>query len=55
MGLAANTKPRFDTAIEAGKARRFNAFLHVAKSGSRVERFVDRVEIGAEAPTRVLP
>jgi hypothetical protein len=49
-GLEASTKARFEAAPEGGKARRFKEFLHSAKSWSRVERIVARVEVGAEGP-----
>jgi Transposase DDE domain group 1 len=49
-GLEASTKARFDAAPKGGKARRFKEFFHAAKSWSRVERIVARVEAGAEGP-----
>ena len=49
-GLEASTKARLDAAPKGGKARRFKEFLHAAKSWSRVERIVARVEVGAEGP-----
>jgi hypothetical protein len=49
-GLEASTKARFEAAPQGGKARRFKEFLHGAKSWSRVERIIARVEVGAEGP-----
>jgi hypothetical protein len=49
-GLEASTKARFEAGPKGGKARRFKEFLHGAKSWSRVERIVARVEVGAEGP-----
>jgi hypothetical protein len=49
-GLEASTKARFEAAPEGGKARSFKEFLHGAKSWSRVERIIARVEVGAEGP-----
>ncbi len=49
-GLEASTKARFEAAPKGGKARRFKEFLHGAKSWSRVERIIARVEVGAEGP-----
>lgn len=51
--LEASTKARFDAAPQAGKARRFKSFHDGAKSWSRVERIVARVEVGDQgADTR---
>ena len=44
--LEASTKARFDAAPEAGKAHRFESFHDGAKSWSRVERIIARVEVG---------
>ena len=49
--LEASTKARFEAAPkEDGKLRRFKEFFDGAKSWSRVERIIARVEIGAEGP-----
>lgn len=51
--LGASTKAHFDAAPQAGKARRFKSFHDGAKSWSRVERIVARVEVGDQgADTR---
>ena len=47
--LEASTKARFEAAPrEDGKLRRFKEFFDGAKSWSRVERIIARVEVGAE-------
>jgi Transposase DDE domain group 1 len=51
-GLEAGAKASFEAAPRDGKVRRFKEFLDGAKSWSRVERIIARVEVGAEAPTR---
>ncbi len=43
-------KARFEAAPRGGKIRRFKEFLDGAKSWSRVERIIARVEAGAEGP-----
>ena len=48
--LEASTKARFEAAPRDGKIRRFKEFFDGAKSWSRVERVVARVEAGAEGP-----
>jgi hypothetical protein len=48
--LEASTKARFEAAPKDGKVRRFKEFRHAAKSWSRLERIVARVEVGAEGP-----
>lgn len=48
--LEASTKARFEAAPKDGKLRRFKEFRHAAKSWSRLERIVARVEVGAEGP-----
>jgi Transposase DDE domain group 1 len=53
--LEASTKARFETGLRGGKVRRFKEFLDCAKSWSRVERIIARVEAGAEgADTRFI-
>src|SRR5271156_1802713 len=49
-GLEAGAKARFEAAPRDGKVRRFKEFLDGAKSWSRVERIIARVEVGAEGP-----
>jgi hypothetical protein len=49
-GLEAGAKARFEVAPREGKVRRFKEFLDGAKSWSRVERIIARVEVGAEGP-----
>ena len=49
-GLEASTKARFEAASRDGKLRRFKEFFDGAKSWSRVERIIARVEISAEGP-----
>jgi Transposase DDE domain group 1 len=49
-GLEAGAKARFEAAPREGKVRRFKEFLDGAKSWSRVERIIARVEVGAEGP-----
>ena len=48
-GLEASTKARFEAAPKNGKLRRFKEFFDGAKSWSRVERIIARVEVGAGA------
>jgi hypothetical protein len=53
--LEASTKARFEAAPDDGKVRRFKEFYDGAKSWSRVERIVARVEVGAQgADTRFI-
>jgi hypothetical protein len=49
-GLEASTKARFEAAPKDGKLRRFKEFYDGAKSWSRVERIIARVEVGPEGP-----
>jgi len=49
-GLEASTKARFEAAPKDGKLRRFKEFYDGAKSWSRIERIIARVEVGAEGP-----
>jgi hypothetical protein len=49
-GLEASTKARFEAAPRDGKLRRFKEFFDGAKSWSRVERIIARVEVSAEGP-----
>ena len=49
-GLEASTKARFEAASRDGKLRRFKEFFDGAKSWSRVERIIARVEVSAEGP-----
>jgi hypothetical protein len=50
-GIEASTKTRFEAAPkEDGKLRRFKEFFDGAKSWSRVERIIARIEVGAEGP-----
>jgi hypothetical protein len=50
-GIEATTKTRFEAAPkEDGKLRRFKEFFDGAKSWSRVERIIARIEVGAEGP-----
>ena len=48
--LEASTKARFEAASRDGKLRRFKEFFDGAKSWSRVERIIARVEVSAEGP-----
>jgi hypothetical protein len=48
--LEAAAKARFEAAPKDGKVRRFKEFLDGAKSWSRVERIIARVEAGADGP-----
>src|SRR5208337_3041473 len=48
--LEASTKARFEAAPREGKIRRFKEFFDGAKSWSRVERIIARVEAGPEGP-----
>ena len=48
--LEASTKVRFEAAPRDGKLRRFKEFFDGAKSWSRVERIIARVEVSAEGP-----
>ena len=50
LDLEAKAKASFEAAPKAGKVRRFKEFLDGAKSWSRVERIVARVEAGADGP-----
>jgi Transposase DDE domain group 1 len=47
-GLEASTKARYEAAPKEDKMRRFKEFFDGAKSWSRVERIIARVEVGAE-------
>ena len=49
-GLEASATARFEAAPKDGKVRRFKEFFDGAKSWSRVERIIARVEVGAEGP-----
>lgn len=49
-GLEASTKARFAAGAQTHKIRRFKEFYDGAKSWSRVERIIARVEVGAEGP-----
>jgi hypothetical protein len=50
-GIEASTKTRFEAAPkEDGKLRRFKEFFDGAKSWSRVEGIIARIEVGAEGP-----
>ena len=49
-GLEARAKASFEAAPRDGKLRRFKEFLDGAKSWSRVERIIARIEVGAEGP-----
>ena len=48
--LEARVKAQYEAAPKKGKARRFKEFYDGAKSWSRVERIIARVEAGAEGP-----
>ena len=48
--LEASTKARFEAAPRDDKIRRFKEFFDGAKSWSRVERIIARVEAGPEGP-----
>jgi len=48
--LEASTKARFEAGVKEHKIRRFKEFYDGAKSWSRVERIIARVEVGAEGP-----
>jgi hypothetical protein len=50
VGLEARVKARYEAAPRQGKARGFKEFFDGAKSWSRVERIIARVEAGAERP-----
>ena len=53
--LETSTKARFGAAPDDGKVRRFKAFHDCAKSWSRVERIIARVEVGDQgADTRFI-
>ena len=55
LDLEGSTKKVFEAAPEKGKARRFKSFYDGAKSWSRVERIIARVEVGADgADTRFI-
>ena len=50
-GIEASTKARLEAAPkEDGKLRRFKEFFDGAKSWSRVERIIARIEVGVEGP-----
>jgi hypothetical protein len=46
--LEASTKARFEAGAKTAKLRRFKAFFDGAKSWSRVERIIARVEAGEQ-------
>jgi hypothetical protein len=48
--LEARVKAQYEATPKKGKARRFKEFYDGAKSWSRVERIIARVEAGAEGP-----
>jgi hypothetical protein len=48
--LEASTKVKFEASPRDGKLRRFKEFLDGARSWSRVQRIIARVEVGAEGP-----
>ncbi len=48
--LEARVKAQYAAAPKKGKTRRFKEFYDGAKSWSRVERIIARVEVGAEGP-----
>jgi len=49
-GLESSAKARFEAAPRDGKVRRFKEFFDGAKSWSRVERIIARVEADADGP-----
>ena len=49
-GLETRTKARFEAGVKDHKIRRYKEFYDGAKSWSRVERIIARVEAGAEGP-----
>ena len=49
-GLEARTKARFEAGVKEHKIRRYKEFYDGAKSWSRVERIIARVEVGADGP-----
>jgi hypothetical protein len=49
-GLEPSAKARFEAAPRDGKVRRFKEFFDGAKSWSRVERIIARVEAGTDGP-----
>lgn len=48
--LEVSTAARFEAAPDDGKARRFKEFYDGAKSWTRVERIIARVEVGEQGP-----
>jgi Transposase DDE domain group 1 len=50
LDLETNAKAHFEAAPKNGKVRRFTEFLDGAKSWSRVERIIARVEAGVDGP-----
>ena len=52
LDLEARVKARYEATPKQGKTRGFREFYDGAKSWSRVERVIARVEAGAEGPTR---
>lgn len=50
LDLEVSTKTRFEAEPKTGKIRRFKEFVDGAKSWSRVERIVARVEVGDQGP-----
>ena len=49
-GLEARTKARFEAGVKEHKIRRYKEFYDGAKSWSRVERIIARVEVGPDGP-----
>ena len=49
-GIEARAKASFEAAPRDGKLRRFKEFLDGAKSWSRVERIIARVEVDSDGP-----
>ena len=50
IGLEASVKARYEATQKQGKARGFKEFYDGAKSWSRVERVIARIEAGSEGP-----
>lgn len=50
IGLEASVKARYEATPTQGKARGFKEFYDGAKSWSRVERVIARIEVGSEGP-----
>lgn len=50
IGLEASVKARYEATPKQGKARGFKEFYDGAKSWSRVERVIARIEVGSEGP-----